>query len=97
MTKTRFEELKFKQPEAPSVLPTKGVERRSKKLKANHTSLPIIEGNEYSLVSEGKDYYNVKCRGQSMHVAKWVFDTPPKQIPRWILQQKEDFEELNDE
>jgi len=93
MAKTKFEELKFKQPEEPIVIPSKGIERPSKKLTANHRSLPILEDNQYTLISEGRDYYTVKCKGQSINVQKYVFDEPKAYIPRWVRDAQEEMED----
>lgn len=34
----------------------------------------LIPGNQYTLVHEGRDYYQVKVKGQAKFVPKWVFE-----------------------
>jgi hypothetical protein len=94
---SRFEELKTKA--AGDLIlgsPKLKTKTKSKKITANHTHHPILQGNEYSLICEGRDFYNVKCRGQSVYVDKWIFDSPAKVIPKWILEQMEDYDETYD-
>lgn len=34
----------------------------------------LIPGNDYTLVKEGRDYNQIKVKGQSQVVPKWVFE-----------------------
>ena len=90
----RLEELKNKgsQPTEEILIPYKGISRPSKKIRGNHTVHPILEGGEYTLIREGRDFYNVKCNGKSIYVQKWIFDDAPKRIPRWIIEAREEFD-----
>lgn len=63
----------------------------AKKLIANHTFHPVLEGNEYTLLETGRDYYKIKCKGAAYYSAKWPFDLPPKRVPKWV--QEEEYDE----
>jgi hypothetical protein len=46
----------------------------SDKIKVRQVYAGLIVGNDYKIISKGKDYIQIGYKGSGMYVPRWVFE-----------------------